>query len=65
MLVALGGIAFVTAAACYASWVRRRAERDLVDVQEVAEAVQNVLVPPLPAQVGPLTPADSYLSPLR
>ncbi|MFI6647633.1 PP2C family protein-serine/threonine phosphatase [Streptomyces sp. NPDC050529] len=62
MLVALGGIAFVTAAACYVSRVRRQAERDLVDVREVAEAVQDVLVPPLPAQVGPLTLADSYLS---
>ncbi|HEY9328619.1 MAG TPA: PP2C family protein-serine/threonine phosphatase [Streptomyces sp.] len=62
MLVALGGIAFVTAAACYVSRVRRQAESDLVDVREVAEAVQDVLVPPLPARVGPLTLADSYLS---
>ncbi|MEU9204665.1 PP2C family protein-serine/threonine phosphatase [Streptomyces sp. NPDC048332] len=61
-LVALGGIIFVTAAACYVSRVRRQAERDLVDVREVAEAVQDVLVPPLPAQVGPLKLADSYLS---
>ncbi|MEV0745677.1 serine/threonine-protein phosphatase [Streptomyces sp. NBC_01220] len=64
-LVALGGIAFVTAAACYVSSVRLQAERDLVDVREVAEAVQDVLVPPLPTQVGPLTLADSYLSATR
>lgn len=65
MLVALGGIAFVTAAGCYVSRVRRRTERDLVDVREVAEAVQDILVPPLPPQAGPISLTGSYLSATR
>lgn len=62
LLLALGGIAIVTVAASYVSRVRRRAERDLVDVREVADVVQDVLVPPLPPQAGPIRLAGSYLS---
>ncbi|MCX5391152.1 PP2C family protein-serine/threonine phosphatase [Streptomyces sp. NBC_00094] len=62
LLIALGGNAVVTAAACYVSRVRCRAEQDLVDVREVAEVVQDVLVPPLPSQDGPIRLTGSYLS---
>lgn len=62
LLVALGGIVIVTAAACYVSRIRRKAERTLVDVQMVADTVQDVLVPPLPPKAGPIRLTGSYLS---
>ena len=63
--VALGGIAFVTVAACWVSATRLRAEQRLVDVSAVAETVQNVLMPPLPPQVGPVGLTGSYQSATR
>ncbi|MFJ9948386.1 hypothetical protein [Kitasatospora sp. NPDC091207] len=65
VVIALGGIVVVSAAACYVSSVRRRAERDLVDVREVAEAVQNVVAPPLPSRLGPVALTGSYRSATR
>ncbi|MFE1734189.1 hypothetical protein ACFW6X_29255, partial [Streptomyces bacillaris] len=48
MYVALVAIGYVTLAAVYAAWVRLRTERRLVDVQEVARTLEDVLFVPLP-----------------
>jgi len=60
--VALAGVVFTALAACWVSVTRRRAERELVDVRAVADAVQNVLMPPLPPRLGPLELTGSYRS---
>ncbi|MFC8721977.1 PP2C family protein-serine/threonine phosphatase [Kitasatospora sp. NPDC057198] len=60
--VALAGVLFTALAACWVSVTRRRAERELVDVRAVADAVQNVLMPPLPPRLGPLELTGSYRS---
>ncbi|MEV6203571.1 SpoIIE family protein phosphatase [Streptomyces sp. NPDC051771] len=63
--VALGGVAFVTVAACWVSAARLRAERRLVDVSAVADTVQSVLMPPPPPRVGPVGLTGSYRSAAR
>lgn len=62
MYVALVAIAYVTLAAVYAAWVRLRTERRLVDVQEVARTLEDVLFVPLPPVLGPLRLGASYVS---
>ncbi|MFE9045219.1 PP2C family protein-serine/threonine phosphatase [Streptomyces sp. NPDC007818] len=63
--IALGGVVVVTAAACWVSVTRMRAERRLVDVSEVAETVQGILMPPPPPRTGPVALTGSYRSAAR
>ncbi|MFI5743465.1 PP2C family protein-serine/threonine phosphatase [Streptomyces anulatus] len=65
MYVALIAILYVTLAASYAAWARITAERRLVDVQEVASALEDVLLPPVPPRIGPVSLAASYVSASR
>ncbi|MBW5250483.1 serine/threonine-protein phosphatase [Streptomyces sp. P01-B04] len=65
MYVALIAILYVTLAASYAAWVRVRAERRLVDVQEVANALEDGLFVPVPSTIGPVRLAASYVSASR
>ncbi|WP_405628687.1 PP2C family protein-serine/threonine phosphatase [Streptomyces sp. NBC_01174] len=65
MYVALVAIAYVTLAAVYAAWVRLRTERRLVDVQEVARTLEDVLFVPLPPVLGPVWIGASYVSASR
>jgi hypothetical protein len=44
-------ISSVTVASCYVSHVRRRRERDLIEVQAVADTAQRVVLRPLPARL--------------
>ncbi|MFF1256322.1 PP2C family protein-serine/threonine phosphatase [Streptomyces sp. NPDC058321] len=65
MYVALAAIAYVTLAAVYAAQARLRTERRLVDVQEVANTLEDVLFAPLPPTIGPVRLAASYISASR
>lgn len=65
MYVALIAILYVTLAASYAAWARSRAERRLVDVQEVANTLEDVLFAPVPPMIGPVRLAGSYVSASR
>ncbi|MEU4031795.1 PP2C family protein-serine/threonine phosphatase [Streptomyces anulatus] len=65
MYVALVAIAYVTLAAVYAAWVRLRTERRLVDVQEVARTLEDVLFVPLSPVIGPVRLGASYVSASR
>ncbi|MER8234919.1 PP2C family protein-serine/threonine phosphatase [Streptomyces sp. NPDC094049] len=62
MTVALIAIAYVTLAAAYAAWSRRRIERRLVDVREVARTLEDVLFTPVPPRIGPVRIGASYIS---
>lgn len=62
MHVALVAIAYVTLAAAYAARSRLRTERRLVDVQEVAKTLEDVLFVPVPPTMGPVRLAASYVS---
>jgi hypothetical protein len=61
-VIALATIAGVTAAGVIASAGRHRRERDLADVSAVAEAAQQVLLRPVPREVGPVQVAVRYIS---
>ncbi|GHG11927.1 PP2C family protein-serine/threonine phosphatase [Streptomyces zaomyceticus] len=65
MYVALVAIVYVTLAAVYAAWARQKTERRLVDVQEVARTLEDVLFVPLPSEIGPVRLGASYLSASR
>ncbi|MFJ4794855.1 PP2C family protein-serine/threonine phosphatase [Kitasatospora purpeofusca] len=65
MYVALVAIVYVTLAAVYAAWSRQRTESRLLDVQEVAETLEDVLFVPLPAVIGPVRLGASYVSASR
>ncbi|MFG2432930.1 PP2C family protein-serine/threonine phosphatase [Streptomyces sp. NPDC048590] len=65
MYVALIAILYVTLAASYAAWVRIRAERRLVDVQEVASTLEDVLFAPVAPTIGPVRLTASYVSASR
>lgn len=65
MYVALVAIVYVTLAAVYAAWTRLRTERRLVDVQEVAKTLEDVLFVPLPPAIGPVRLGASYVSASR
>ncbi|GHF77532.1 PP2C family protein-serine/threonine phosphatase [Streptomyces filamentosus] len=65
MYVALAAIAYVTLAAVYAAWIRLKTERRLVDVQEVARTLEDVLFVPLPPVLGPVRIGASYVSASR
>lgn len=58
-LIAIAG---VTAAGVIGSAVRRRRERELADVQAVAEAAQQILLRPVPARIAPVRVAVRYMS---
>ncbi|MFB9371175.1 PP2C family protein-serine/threonine phosphatase [Kitasatospora albolonga] len=65
MWVALSAIVYVTLAACYAAWTRIQTERRLVDVQEVAKTLEDVLLTPVPPEIRPVRLAVSYVSAAR
>jgi Stage II sporulation protein E (SpoIIE) len=52
--IAVAAVAGVTGAGVVASFGRLRRERDLADVQAVADAMQRVLLRPVPSRVGDL-----------
>jgi serine phosphatase RsbU (regulator of sigma subunit) len=62
LVVSFTAIAGVTIGGAAASHIRRRRERELTDVQAVADVTQRVLLRPVPARVGPLRLAARYLS---
>jgi serine phosphatase RsbU (regulator of sigma subunit) len=62
LVVLFTAIAGVTIGGAAASHIRRRRERELMDVQAVADVTQRVLLRPVPARVGPLRLAARYLS---
>jgi serine phosphatase RsbU (regulator of sigma subunit) len=62
LVVSYIAIAGVTACGATASHIRRRRERELMEVQAVADVTQRVLLRPVPACVGPLRLAARYLS---
>ena len=55
-------VAGVTLAAALASWVRRRRERELADVQAIAEVAQQALLGPVPREVSQVRLAVRYMS---
>ncbi|MEU9701390.1 PP2C family protein-serine/threonine phosphatase [Streptomyces sp. NPDC047981] len=65
MQVALLAIGYVTLAAVYATHARRKTERRLVDVQEVAKTLEDVLFAPVPPAIGPVRIGASYISASR
>jgi serine phosphatase RsbU (regulator of sigma subunit) len=60
--VALIAIAGVTAAGVIASVGRKRRERDLADMQAIAEAAQQILLRPVPRRIAPVDVAVRYVS---
>jgi serine phosphatase RsbU (regulator of sigma subunit) len=64
-IVAFSAVAGVTAAAVLTSLVRARGDRRLAQVRLVAEAAQQVLLRPVPREVGPVRFAVRYLSAAR
>ncbi|OPG12942.1 PP2C family protein-serine/threonine phosphatase [Microbispora sp. GKU 823] len=62
IIVTLVAIVGVTAAAMLACRLRAEGERKLADVRLVAEAVQRVLLHPVPRRAGDLRIALSYMS---
>lgn len=60
--VVLGAIVGVTAAAMLASHLRVQGERELANVRLVAEAVQRILLHPVPRHAGDLRIALTYTS---
>jgi serine phosphatase RsbU (regulator of sigma subunit) len=61
-LIALSAVVAVTGAAVLATAVRQRRDRELADVRAVAEVAQQVVLRPVPAEVGPLRFAVRYMS---
>ena len=61
-VIALATIAGVTVAGAIASAGRHRRERELADVSAVAEAAQQVLLRPIPHEIGPVQVAVRYIS---
>jgi serine phosphatase RsbU (regulator of sigma subunit) len=61
-MVGLAAVAAVTVAGVVASQARRRRERELAEVRVVAEAAQQVVLRPVPGQLGPVRLAVRYLS---
>jgi serine phosphatase RsbU (regulator of sigma subunit) len=61
-VIALGAIAGVTVAGVIASAARRRRERELADFKAIADATQEILLHPVPRQVGPAHVAVRYVS---
>ena len=60
--VAVAAIAVITAIGVMTSRARERHERELAQVTLIAETVQQVLLQPVPSQVGPLRLTARYLS---
>jgi serine phosphatase RsbU (regulator of sigma subunit) len=60
--IALVVIVGVSAGGVAASYVRRRRERELTEVREVAEVKADVLLRPIPRQVGPVRLSARYTS---
>lgn len=58
-LVAIAG---VTAAGVIASAGRQRRERELADMQAIAEAAQQILLRPMPGRIPPVSIAVRYVS---
>jgi serine phosphatase RsbU (regulator of sigma subunit) len=52
----------ITAGGALASQLRRRREQELAGIRAVADATQQVLLRPVPGQVGPVRLATRYLS---
>ncbi|MEU9711093.1 PP2C family protein-serine/threonine phosphatase [Streptomyces sp. NPDC047967] len=65
MTVALTAICYVTLAAAYAARSRRKVERRLVDVRDVARTLEDVLFTPVPPAIGPVRIGASYVSASR
>ncbi|MEV6353354.1 PP2C family protein-serine/threonine phosphatase [Streptomyces hydrogenans] len=65
MWVALAAILYVTLAAVYAARSRIRTEQRLVDVEEVAKTLEDVLFTHVPSTIGPVGLAASYVSASR
>lgn len=61
-VVGLVAVASVTAAGIMACTARRRRERELAEVRLVADTAQQVLLRPVPSQVGPVRLTVNYLS---
>lgn len=61
-VVVLLAVAGVTAAGMLASWARQRRERQLAQVRLVADAAQQVVLRPVPRQIGKIRFAVRYLS---
>lgn len=61
-LIDLIAIAGVAAACVVASAGRQRRERELADVQAIAEAAQQILLRPVPSRVPPVSIAVRYVS---
>ena len=62
LVIALATIAGITAAGAVASAGRHRRERELADVRAVAEAAQQVLLRPVPREIGQFRAAVRYIS---
>ncbi|MGC4949010.1 PP2C family protein-serine/threonine phosphatase [Streptomyces sp. DT224] len=62
MWVALAAIVYVTLASAYAAGVRRKVERRLIDVGDVARTLEDVLLTPVPPELGPVRLGTSYVS---
>lgn len=61
-VIAIAAVIGVTSAGVVASAGRRRRERDLAEVKAVADAMQRVLLRPVPARLGSLGIAVRYSS---
>ncbi|HUA29926.1 MAG TPA: PP2C family protein-serine/threonine phosphatase [Streptosporangiaceae bacterium] len=61
-MIGLVAVAAVTAAGIAASTARRRREHELAEVRLVADTAQQVLLRPVPSQIGSLRLAVKYLS---
>jgi serine phosphatase RsbU (regulator of sigma subunit) len=55
-------VAGITAAAVIASAVRQRRERELAEIRAIAEVAQQVLLGPVPGELGPVRLAVRYIS---
>ncbi|MFI5866401.1 hypothetical protein [Streptomyces sp. NPDC051546] len=63
--MALVAIAYVSLAAAYAAWSRRKTESRLLDVEEVARTLEDVLFVTQPSVIGPVRLGASYVSASR
>jgi serine phosphatase RsbU (regulator of sigma subunit) len=61
-VIGLVAVACVTAAGITASKARRRREHELAEIRIVADTAQQVVLRPMPAQIGPVRFAVRYLS---
>ncbi|TRV77237.1 serine/threonine-protein phosphatase [Streptomyces sp. 130] len=62
MWVAVAAILYVTLASAYAARARRKVERRLIDVGDVARTLEDVLFTPVPPELGPVRLGTSYVS---